>query len=123
MAALATDDEQAGRSRVGIHPNKEICCSEKYIANSIETQKIDIEIFFSRFSQKKSVGSAVKNRVGRVTVNKAFFSFGLSLISPNLKNHVSNEEQFFVKLSHSNYIKTFNSTILSFRVRFPHDVS
>ena len=52
MAALATD-RWAGRSRVGIHPNKEICCSKKYIANSIEAQKVDIEIFFFKIFQKK----------------------------------------------------------------------
>ena len=63
--------------RAGIHPNKEICCSKKYIVNSIEAQKIDVENFFFKIFPKKSVGSAVKNRVGRVTLNKAIFFFGL----------------------------------------------
>ena len=74
--------------RAGIHPNKEICCSKKYIANSIEAQNIDVEnFFFQDFpKKKKSVGSAVKNRVGRVTLNKAIFFFCLMYLRLGIKS-------------------------------------
>ena len=74
-----------------------ICWSKKYIANSIEAQKIDIEIFFFQDFQKKSVGSAVKNRVGRVTVNTTIFFFGLIIFS-NFNEYVAkileNEQKY-----------------------------